>query len=140
MSKDSNYQSLVLARLKQLIAASSNSSIVGVSTEAKQDDMITALSNILTQIGDNATETTLQSIETILQNISFSANNEVVTLDTTGKLIPTNYDEIDITQFVTTGNAAGQPEIIEYKESGSTVATLNITYNVDGCVSRIQRV
>lgn len=43
-------------------------------------------------------------------------------------LVPTAYDEIDLTYWVS-GNGAGQIETVLYKLVGTTVATLTLNYN-----------
>lgn len=50
---------------------------------------------------------------------------------TSGKIVPFNYDSIDITP-------ASQPTSIVYKQNGATVATLTLTWS-DGAVSSVVR-
>lgn len=45
-----------------------------------------------------------------------------------GVLVPDQYDEIDLT-YVPSGNGAGEIQTVIYKLSGSTVATLTLSYN-----------
>lgn len=51
------------------------------------------------------------------------------------ELIPTAYDRITITSK----NVNGDPLVVLYKSSGSTVATLTITYDGDGDIADVVR-
>ncbi len=51
------------------------------------------------------------------------------------KLIPQKYDLVQVIQK----DADGNFEIIRFRDSGTLVATLTITYDVDGDISTVQR-
>jgi len=57
---------------------------------------------------------------------------DVVSLN---ELVPREFDDIEITQK----NAEGDPEIAIYRSAGSVVATLTITYDIDGDLQRVVR-
>lgn len=54
---------------------------------------------------------------------------------TLNRLIPCEFDDIQITQFT----AEGDPEIVIYRSDTNIIATLTITYNTDGEVERVRR-
>lgn len=71
--------------------------------------------------------------------LSFTTNDDeskaaadVVALN---RLIDIPHDDIEITQFT----ADGDPEIIEFRENSNLKLTLNLTYNSDGELQRVQR-
>ena len=47
-----------------------------------------------------------------------------------------NFDQIDLT-YVASGNGAGEIETVTYKDSGSTVATLTLSYDINNNISSI---
>lgn len=53
----------------------------------------------------------------------------------TSQLIPFKYDKIEILAK----NANGDPLSVQYSQSGSTVATLTIVYDIDGDISTVTR-
>jgi len=58
-----------------------------------------------------------------------------------GALIPTEYDHIALT-YVTAGNGVGEIETVTYKTggpSGTTVATLTLTYDADNKLNSVSR-
>ena len=58
-----------------------------------------------------------------------------------GSLIPNNYDYIALT-YVASGNGVGEVETVTYKTggaSGSTVATLTLSYNASNDLSGVVR-
>ena len=62
-----------------------------------------------------------------LQPVSVDANGDV-NVNIVSALVPTSYNEIDLT-YIPSGNGAGQIGTATYKLSGVTVATLTLTYD-----------
>lgn len=52
------------------------------------------------------------------------------------RLIDVPHDDVEITTF----NADGDPTVIEFRDNGELKLTLNLTYNTEGDLQRVQRV
>lgn len=88
----------------------------GLATEPKQDDIISELQDIETNIVE--------------------LNNRLA-----GSLVPEEFDYIQLT-YVTAGNGAGEIETVVYKDGGSggtTVATLTLAYDSSDRLSSVTR-
>lgn len=111
---------------------------LGAATEAKQDDEIAELQNIATILSSGAsTQADLYDgsgnpITSTVTNTS-KRGIDVIRLNS---LVPREYDDIEITLKTTDGD----PQIIIFRSNTSVVATLNITYDSDGDIERVQRV
>lgn len=72
--------------------------------------------------------------------LSFTANDDeskaAADINALNRLIDIPHDDVEITEF----NADGDPTIIEFREGGNLKITLNLTYNTDGDLQRVQRV
>lgn len=72
--------------------------------------------------------------------LSYTANDDeskaAADVMVLNKLIDIPHDDIEITAFT----ADGDPETIEFREGGNLKLTLNLTYNLDGELQRVQRV
>jgi hypothetical protein len=53
----------------------------------------------------------------------------------TGQLVPNKFDKIE----VLSKNITGDPLVVRYSQSGSTVATLTIIYDIDGDITSVAR-
>lgn len=83
----------------------------GKSTEAKQDTMITSLSNI---------ESDINNLESRLA----------------GNLVPEEFNDIQIS-YVTSGNGIGEIETVEYRQGASLVKTLTLSYDAENKLSQV---
>lgn len=63
-------------------------------------------------------------------------NGNVVSTDPTGKLIPVAFDKIEVASL----NGNGDPLVVIYYYQSNIVATLNITYDLSGNLSSVERV
>ena len=140
-----------------------NVSITGVSTEAKQDDMITHLSEIegaieVLEVVDYATSAKQDTI--IAKDFATSAKQDtLIAIDYStsadqalalaelqklearlaGSLVPETHDYIAIT-YVAAGNGVGEIETVIYKTGGaggSTAATLTLAYDASHRLSSV---
>tara|TARA_R100000951_G_scaffold112739_1_gene113543 strand:- start:942 stop:1700 length:759 start_codon:yes stop_codon:yes gene_type:complete len=72
--------------------------------------------------------------------LSFTTNDDVskaaADVNALNKLIDVPHDDVEITTF----NADGDPTVIEFREGGNLKLTLNLTYNTEGDLQRVQRV
>lgn len=75
------------------------------------------------------------------KQIEFDWNNEALRVSTIGSLVTEAYDYLELT-YVSAGNGVGEIETVVYKtggSSGTTVATLTLTYNSDNNISSVTR-
>lgn len=72
--------------------------------------------------------------------LSYTANDDeskaAADVTALNKLIDIPHDDVEITQFT----ADGDPEVILFRENGNLKITLNLTYNADGELQRVQRI
>lgn len=122
----------------------------GLATEPKQDDIITELQDVNSELDSQST--TLTSIDTkvstaanqvtaqtSLSNIESDLNDLNARL--AGNLVPETFDYMSLT-YVAAGNGAGEIETVTYNTGGAggtTVATLTLTYDANNNVSTITR-
>lgn len=92
----------------------------GASTSANQATEIASLSTIATNTTGSAT----------------AANQATMLTRLSGALVPTAYNEIDLT-YITSGNGTGQVGTAVYKLTGSTVKTLTLTYDASNRLSTV---
>lgn len=108
----------------------------GGSTAALQ----TAGNNILAGIlldQTNGTQITQISGTVPLPTGAATAANQTTALSRlSGSLVPTAYNEIDLT-YITSGNGTGQVGTAVYKLAAATVATLTLTYDASNRLSTV---
>lgn len=96
----------------------------GASTSANQATEIASLATIATNTGTTAS------------GGATSANQVIELSRLSGSLVPTTYNEIDLT-YITSGNGTGQVGTAVYKLTGSTVKTLTLTYDASNRLSTV---
>ena len=137
--------------MSQFVYPPASIDTTGLATEAKQDDAITQLTDINTELDsqttlltsldgkDFATQTTLAAIDTSLNNIE--ADISLLEDRLAGSLTPDTFDYIELT-YVTVGNGIGEIETVVYKTGGAggtTVATLTLAYDANDRLSTTTR-
>lgn len=83
---------------------------------------------------------TIIPFEDIMQG-AYDENNESWKIINTGQLVSEEYDYIALT-YVSSGNGAGEIETVTYKNggsSGTTVATLTLTYDSSDRIIAVER-
>lgn len=65
-------------------------------------------------------------------------DNPAVRVINFNSLVPSSYDAIDLT-YVASGNGVGEVETVTYKLSGSTVATLTLSYDASNRLSGVSK-
>lgn len=83
------------------------------------------------------TYTDLDHKQTITQSF-VEAQDAHRVINVAGSLVPTAYDEIDLT-YVASGNGVGQIQTATYKAGGATVATLTMTYDVANNLIQVKK-
>lgn len=66
------------------------------------------------------------------------ATKALRTLPAGGSLVPDKFDDVKLTYWAS-GNGAGQIETVTYSLSGSTIATLTLTYDALARLSEVAR-
>lgn len=74
----------------------------------------------------------------VLKKSYDEVNEALKTVGVGGTLVPDKYDYIELT-YVSAGAGSGQVETVVYKLSGSTVATLTLTYNAQNKLATVTR-
>lgn len=72
----------------------------------------------------------------VIRSVFDEATQSLKVLGVGGILVPETYDEIDLT-YVAAGNGVGEIQTVTYKLSGSTVATLTLTYNASNKLTTV---
>ena len=113
-----------------------------VATAAKQDSQTTLLTNIKSDTASLVTSNSSIDTKTTSVVSSVASIDSKLTaplqVRTINSLIPVAYDYFTISSK----NAAGDPLVIVYKiggSAGTTVATLTLTYDVDGDLATATR-
>lgn len=104
----------------------------GLATEAKQDDIITALGLQATEAKQDDIITELQDQETLLTSL----DDRVA-----ASLVPEAHDHITIS-YVTSGNGIGEIETVVYRTGGAggtIVATLTLAYDANDNLSSVTK-
>lgn len=72
--------------------------------------------------------------------LSYTANDDqskaAADINALNRLIDVPHDDVEITTF----NADGDPTVIEFRENSNLKLTLNLTYNSEGDLQRVQRI
>lgn len=124
----------------------------GAATEAKQDDQITALNNIVTTSGETATNTlasssTLTDIKTNTTGLATETTLAGVATETTlsalsskvpSGLVNVPFDEM-VVDYVLSGNGVGEIQTVTYKLATATVATVSLSYDVQNRLTGVSR-
>lgn len=74
----------------------------------------------------------------ILQSAFDADTSGLKTTNVSGSLITVAYDSIELT-YLSSGNGSGQVGTVTYKLSGSTVATLTLTYDGSNRLSTVTK-
>jgi len=69
---------------------------------------------------------------------SFDSEASALRILDTSNLVPSEYDEIDLT-YVPSGNGVGEIQTVTYKLAGDTIALLTLSYNSDNKLSSVVR-
>jgi hypothetical protein len=66
----------------------------------------------------------------VIRNVHDLANEALQVKQIAGSLVTDKYNELELT-YVASGNGVGEIETVIFKQDGTTVATLTLSYNGD---------